>query len=53
MNLQIHGLFSCASLLFEVGTDGIERPFLIGKLAGLQLGIDQVPVDRQLEAAAR
>src|SRR5262245_8262650 len=40
-------------LLLESTADRVERPLLVGKLAGLELRVDQVAVDRELEAATR
>src|SRR4051812_12363639 len=38
--------------LFQAGPDGVEDPLLVGKLAGLELGVDQFPVHGDLEGAA-
>jgi hypothetical protein len=34
-----------------VGADGVEHPLLVGELAGLELGVEQIAVGGQLEAA--
>ena len=35
-----------------MGSDCFQNPFFLGELSGLQLGIDEVPVDGYLEATA-
>jgi hypothetical protein len=37
-------------LFLLMGPDGLQDPFLLWELPGLQLRIDEIPVDRQLEA---
>jgi hypothetical protein len=39
-------------LLLGMGSDCFQNPFFLGELSGLQLGIDEVPVDGYLEATA-
>jgi hypothetical protein len=39
-------------LLLDVLADGVHHPFFVGELPGLELGVDQVAIDRQLEAPA-
>jgi hypothetical protein len=38
--------------LFHAGLERLEHPLFIGELFGFQLGIEQLPVDAQLEAAS-
>jgi hypothetical protein len=40
------------SPLREAGAQGVEHPLLVGELAGLEFGVDQLAVGGQLEAAA-
>jgi hypothetical protein len=40
------------SFLPQAAANSLDRPLLIGELAGVQLGVDQFAVDGQLEAAA-
>src|SRR5262249_35853887 len=46
------GRYGLALLLLEAGSDLVEHPLLVGELACLQLGVDQVPVHLDLETAA-
>src|SRR5262249_44964298 len=43
---------SAASGLLHQALDGVEDPALVGELAGLQLRVDLLAVDRQLETTA-
>ena len=40
------------SFLLESAADGVHHPLLIGELARIELGVDQVSVDGYLEAPA-
>jgi hypothetical protein len=39
-------------LLLETGTDHVQDPFFVGKLARFKFGIDQVAVQRYFETSA-
>jgi len=46
-----HGPSKCRLLLLQPRAHRFHRPLFIGKLAGLQLGINQVAIHLQLEGA--